>query len=774
MLIAAVLVVASIAGALPARAADAFLEGRVVDAAGTPINGIRLDIYAQPDGGEISTTPTSVVTNSLGQYSAGVASGGSYRVKFTDTITTREAGPFPSEWHLDAASMETATPIAVPSPGVTSLPDTVLVAPVIEDFIASPDPVIVGTPALGSTLTVDPGIWDPAPEFTYTWLRNGNPTGYTGSSYRIQGIDGGSAITVAVTGKKAGFRSVTRTSLPVSVPLFDMAPSVPVISGEALTGHIIQAIPGYWQPSASSYSYEWFRNGVAVSGRTGYRYTLTEDDLGKTLTVKVTGKATGYHPASKTSSPTQVVAPGTFTPVTPTITGEARGGSVLTAQSGGTWGVPVGFFSYQWYRAGTPIPGAASQHYVPAGPDLGQSLSVQVTAKASGVATASKMSEPTGSVVPGTLNEVPPEISGAASLKVGQYLSVKFPGATYGASYKYQWYRNGAAVSGATKSTYYPGVDDLGTNTYTVHVTVSKSGYASYAKTSGPLTATVAKGDFSGVKELTLYTYPIVSSTWRLFDDQSWQPAASYNIQWYRDGTPIKSIEGGMYYRPGLADLGTHTYKVVLTGSKPGYNTVTKSKTVTLTVQKANLEIFPDAKLTGTAKVGYTLTATRPNQGWNSSFLPDQNMVPTVRYQWYRSGVAIKGATGKTYRLTGADAGKTIKARFTISLIGYNTVSPYTKSSAVVAKGTLKTSTPTISGTKKVGYRLTANPRTWTAGTKFKYQWYRSGKPIKGAVYRTYKLTSADRHDTMKVRVTGYQTGWNTASKTSYSTAKVR
>jgi hypothetical protein len=42
-----------------------------------------------------------------------------------------------------------------------------------------------------------------------------------------------------------------------------------------------------------------------------------------------------------------------------------------------------------------------------------------------------------------------------------------------------------------------------------------------------------------------------------------------------------------------LADLGTHTSKVVLTGSKTRYNTVTKSATFRITVQKVTISGCP-------------------------------------------------------------------------------------------------------------------------------------------------------------------------------------
>ena len=60
--------------------------------------------------------------------------------------------------------------------------------------------------------------------------------------------------------------------------------------------------------------------------------------------------------------------------------------------------------------------------------------------------------------------------------------------------------------------------------------------------------------------------------------------------------------------------------------------------------------------ITGEAKVGETLTAT----------VNDDDGVPAnVTYQWLANGVAIAGATGSSYQLTTAEAGKTISVRAT-------------------------------------------------------------------------------------------------------------
>lgn len=81
---------------------------------------------------------------------------------------------------------------------------------------------------------------------------------------------------------------------------------------------------------------------------------------------------------------------------------------------------------------------------------------------------------------------------------------------------------------------------------------------------------------------------------------------------------------------------------------------------------------------------------------------------------------------------------------------------------------------PTISGTAKVGQRLTADPGTWTTGTALAYQWYRSGSLIPGATGKTYTPGKADRQRTLTVAVTGTKAGYTSVTRTSAPTARIR
>ncbi|MEI7056121.1 M4 family metallopeptidase [Nocardioides sp. CCNWLW239] len=174
-------------------------------------------------------------------------------------------------------------------------------------------------------------------------------------------------------------------------------------------------------------------------------------------------------------------------------------------------------------------------------------------------------------------------------------------------------------------------------------------------------------------------------------------------------------------------------------------------------------------RITGTQRVGYTLTASKGS--WSPA-------ASSVRYQWLRNGAAISGATGSTYKLTGYDHARTIQVRVTAYSSAWPAANPGVRTSSGTGKilaGYLTSVTPTISGTRRVGYTLTAVRGTWKPGTiSYSYQWLRNGKVISGATGRTYRLRSIDRGDRIRVRVTGRKTGYYTKSATSAATGIIR
>ena len=100
---------------------------------------------------------------------------------------------------------------------VTSSPTAFVTAGL--SFTSSPNPTISGTPAIGQTLTANPGSWSPEPTYSYQWLSNGRAiSGATASTFLVASSYAGRSITVQVTANRAGYAATSRTSSAVAVP----------------------------------------------------------------------------------------------------------------------------------------------------------------------------------------------------------------------------------------------------------------------------------------------------------------------------------------------------------------------------------------------------------------------------------------------------------------------------------------------------------------------------------------------------------------------------
>ena len=75
----------------------------------------------------------------------------------------------------------------------------------------------------------------------------------------------------------------------------------PTITGVAAARETLTANPGTW-PGGTTYSYQWFVNGLAVAKETRATYVVRTRDAGLQVSVRVTGSKTGYLPGEATST----------------------------------------------------------------------------------------------------------------------------------------------------------------------------------------------------------------------------------------------------------------------------------------------------------------------------------------------------------------------------------------------------------------------------------------------------------------------------------------
>ena len=166
------------------------------------------------------------------------------------------------------------------------------------NFRSAPTPVVVGSRSTGSTLSVQPGSWNPAPtSWSYQWYRNSKKIkGATKATYRLGASDLGKRIWVKVTGKLAGYNSKTVSSAKTGKIIKGKLPLAPVpqVSGTMVLGQTLKVTRGSWGPSPVKLSTQWYRDGVAIPKATGTSYRLTAADVGKVVQVRVKGTRKSY------------------------------------------------------------------------------------------------------------------------------------------------------------------------------------------------------------------------------------------------------------------------------------------------------------------------------------------------------------------------------------------------------------------------------------------------------------------------------------------------
>jgi large repetitive protein len=323
----------------------------------------------------------------------------------------------------------------------------------------------------------------------------------------------------------SSWRSFTVFSAPQAV-------TNPVVDGSGKVGTVLTGTPGTWDLSGVTETYQWLRGTSAISGATALTYEVTSADLGKSLTLRVTGSKPGYSNGTALSNAViGVEGEPLLISRAPSISGSGKVGTVLTSTPA-EWKLTGVTEKYQWLRDGENISRATAATYTVTKADAGTSISLRVTGTKSGYAPGITESNAiTGALGDAAVNTVAPAITG--DRKVGAYLTAS-KGTWTGTSlrYTYQWLRNGNPISGATSYRYRLATADAA-RSISVRVTATRDGYEPGSATSSAVriakldsttTATLASSRIKPTQQGTVYvvvTVPGVArptGTLRVFD----------------------------------------------------------------------------------------------------------------------------------------------------------------------------------------------------------------------------------------------------------------
>ncbi|NLC99099.1 MAG: carboxypeptidase regulatory-like domain-containing protein, partial [Actinomycetales bacterium] len=300
---------------------------------------------------------------------------------------------------LSALDKQIRVEVTASKPGFPAS-DTIESAPTdpisFEQIEVVTNPSVSGTPAVGATLTAQPGVWNPADvDLEYQWSVDGvEINGATGVTFVPQEAHAGKSVMVEVTASKLDFESARATSAPTSpltiITLTNTAP--PVISGMPTVGATLTATvggwsasQGTWNQSGATITYTWYQGETEVSSGTSNTYVVPASAVGKAIVVTVTISKPGYRTTGiVVSAPTGFVpVPAVANVVNPSVVGVPVVGGVLTARPG-AWSESGVTYSYRWFATGVAIAGATGSAYKVPVAHLGKQITVGVSASKTG------------------------------------------------------------------------------------------------------------------------------------------------------------------------------------------------------------------------------------------------------------------------------------------------------------------------------------------------------------------------------------------------------
>lgn len=322
---------------------------------------------------------------------------------------------------------------------------------------------------------------------TYTWY---GQYGYSTSGTQTKLIDRDYEKTVTLETRTVFPDGTQRLRSATSAPvgLGTLTPNAPKL-GTPIMGKTIKAD---YQPGSSLFAWsgtvkttvQWILDGKAISGATKDSYLPKPSDIGKKLQFRVNTTTNSRFYTQKPVvqlSPAKIVTSATLKAPKPQIRQMPSNemyhyiGRTLRADVG-NWSKGTSL-SYQWTRDGKAIKGATKTSYTLVPADHKKRIGLTTTGKLLGHTTKS-VSSATVKPILRTLSVE--RITTTGNHRAGKTIKVvrdkSGPAWTKGTTVNYQWYSNGKAIKGATKSSFKIRNADRG-KTLRVKASGTKYGY---------------------------------------------------------------------------------------------------------------------------------------------------------------------------------------------------------------------------------------------------------------------------------------------------------
>jgi hypothetical protein len=627
-------------------------------------------------------------------------------------------------------------------------------------FTTVPTPII-STAVVGSRSSMGPGTWAPMPDsVTYQWFEDGvaiQSSTLGGASYSrfYTPADMGAHITVAVTASKAGYVSQTVTSAPIPV-LGEITEQSVAIDGVPKPGETLTA-DGSFTPSDAMVTYQWIdQNGRWIPGATAQTYVPTEAEAGQRISVNFEVALDGYQTTSYGGFAT--ITYDTLQPPGSLQTSDVHIGAIVVAPRAVNWFPQPTTLTYQWMRDGTDILDATDPVYTVSSEDVGSTLEVRETASMADYPDKTWISPPTTVVLPDFDNVTTPVIVGIP--QVGVPVALRESSWTPAAQQEeVEWFVDGVPA-GTVGQPFIPTGADIGSTITADVVGWSDSRASAVSPRSAPSAPVIASTYSVGAVTIgRVHLNSSVSVTFRRPPN-----GATLTYQWFINGAAIPGATAGTYLPEGSTWHKDLSVRVTVSGD--GYSASHATSNVQLVrdgyIWESNgiAEIKPGEAV----RVGATLHAV-------SAGTPVAGQ--RVRFMW-AYGPNLK-AYGTTFTVPATAYRHTFAVYEEISS-PHLTDDGWLGNIYAVGLGRFSSHpTPTITGTAKVGAKLTAHVGSWSPASRvtYTYRWYSKSAPgaasvfINGATRSTLTVPRSLAGRSIAVQVTAHKSRFVSVAETS-------
>ena len=568
----------------------------------------------------------------------------------------------------------------------------------------------------------------------FSYVINSGPATVSGNSVTMTGVG-----TVSITANQAASGTWAAGSATTTFTISAATPTVNFVVPNQTYGAAPFTVSAS-SPSSGAFTYTVISGPATVSGNT---VTLTGAGM---VTLKATQAAAGDYTAASANASFNVAQNVSISPITPANQTFAPGKVAFNATvTGGdtdnlTWSASGGSFTGNSWTS----PNTAGTYTITA-------TSVDDSTKS--VTTTAVISLPVVTKQPVSEN-----------VCVGAQASISVT-ANYASTY--QWTLNGAAIAGATSSTYYiASAQTSDAGTYAVQVT-------NPAGTVTSNIATVGVGSSITNQPKNVTTYPTQTATFSVGVTGD----GPFSYQWYQipsgstTGTAISGATNVSYTTPAVSSANNGTrYYVIVTDT---CGTAMQSTSADLTVISGNAPP--------------TITQQPSNVTTPIGGTPSFTVVATgtgLSYQWYQipagstqgTKVLVTGATSATYTLpaTSTNATNDQDQYYVVVTNSYGQAVSF-PATLTVGAGISITQQPQsvyINPGQSATFSVTAN-----STAPLTYQWYEAApgsstfNAIAGATASSYTFNSAAQTNSNTVFYVVVSNGGASHSVTSNSAA---